>query len=863
MYVTSNSANTSISGYVWTANDIARNKASDNGADIFQSSPHKSSINETSSRLAGPPLASATFESPSNSSSNANGDAHDVNLTGGTESKEAFDWDEYLQSSTSVAAPHPCFKHVDVSLFNGFSPGMKLEVANKQNKQTYWVATLISTCGTLLLLRYDGSGDDRKYDFWADISSADLHPIGWCAQTGKTLQPPEHIKDKHEHWVAFLMKNLVGARSAPARLLDGPHRGKTVIELIDCRMILEVQDSQHPQHVWVVEVIGNVGGRLLLRYKGLQKNDCEYDFWLFFLDPRLHHFGWGKSSGLTMRPPDAICHRHSTKEKWARVLTLSLLGFDESMLVPECVFKDQVKFKRHSVKESWKLAILDPVNHDQVRLATVVRVIDEFFFLAEFDGMTKNNMNCAMLCHSGSSGIFSLNWCKEHKVPVEPNDQYGGIFDWDVLFQETTSVIAPSTCFPHCNEKHSFEVGMKLEACNPFNLHDICVASVLNVYGGILHLELYSSSSKPIRCYYQASSMDIFPAGWCQSNNYPLSAPQHVITERDEDFNVLPKNEMRDNGADLSDDVQAIRRVINPSSGSKLWCPVLCFNCICKTGPFLNDCDLSRVPKFVGPGNTILVLKEVMTLLVKAAERPHKLLKDLEDFTENNWDHPCIIKTKFGGKKYQGTLHIVDAAKDVDVFIKTLMRFLRCCPCLITIGQPVNYCPHNCVTTRGRPPLKKYAPRKNMEKKLGHKLLSSDTDHSKKHTLSPILPAGAERKIQRGVDNIAPWNCPSPSTIQKVYEDLETKRQISRIRKLHLHSNPLHWNTNKVVEFIQSTDCARWAACFSQNRVDGQALLLLTMPDIQHHFGMKLGEALKVARQVERVKIAFYEQFCS
>lgn len=849
----------------WSDTAKARNKLT-NESTSESFSQCKSLISETSS-FDESPSVSANFISQNNSSLQSDENTHEFSIMNSGNSKEIFDWDDYLRSTASVAAPHPCFKHVEVSFFNGFSPGMKLEVANKQNKQTYWVATLISTCGTLLLLRYDGSGDDRKYDFWADISSADLHPIGWCAQTGKTLQPPEHIQDKHEQWVGFLMKNLVGARSAPARLLEGPHRGKTVIELIECGMILEVQDSQHPQHVWVVEVVGNVGGRLLLRYKGLQKNDCEYDFWLFFLDPRLHHFGWGKSCGLTMKPPDAICHRHSTKEEWARVLTVSLLGFDESMLVPECVFKDQVKFKPHSVKEFWKLAILDPVDHNKVRLATVVKVIDDFFFLAEFDGVTKNNMSCAVLCHSGSSGVFSLDWCREYNIPFERTDQYHVSFNWNTFYEQSTSGIAPSSCFPHCDEKHGFEVGMKLEACNPFNLHDICVATVLEVYGGILHLELYSSTNEPIKCYYQASSMDIFPAGWCQSNNYRLSAPPpRVIAKCDSGF-ILSDVEMKEtdkiNGSDLSDDVQAIRRVINPSSDSKLWCPVLCFNCICKTGPFLNDCDLSRVPKYVGPGNTVLVLKEVLSLLVKAAERPHKLLKDLEDFTVCHWEHPCIIKTKFGGKKYQATLHIVDNAKDVDYFIKALMEFLRCCPCLITIGEPVERCPHNCVTTRGRPPLKRYTQRKNLDKKFGHHLLSSDIDHSKKDAASPTQPPSANTKIDKTMKNIMPWDGSSSSTVQKVYEGLKRKRQIARIKKLHLHSNPLHWTTNEVVEFIESTDCAHWATSFSSNHVDGQALLLLTLPVIQQYFCMTLGEALKVARQVERVKIAFYENFCS
>lgn len=55
----------------------------------------------------------------------------------------------------------------------------------------YWVATIITTCGQLLLLRYEGCQDDRRSDFWCDIMTADLHPLGWSRHQGKTMRPPE------------------------------------------------------------------------------------------------------------------------------------------------------------------------------------------------------------------------------------------------------------------------------------------------------------------------------------------------------------------------------------------------------------------------------------------------------------------------------------------------------------------------------------------------------------------------------------------------------------------------------------------------------------------------------------------------
>jgi hypothetical protein len=47
----------------------------------------------------------------------------------------------------------------------------------------------------------------------------------------------------------------------------------------------------------------------------------------------------------------------------------------------------------------------------------------------------------------------------------------------------------------------------------------------------------------------------------------------------------------------------------------------------------------------------------------------------------------------------------------------------------------------------------------------------------------------------------------------------------------------------------------------SEQEIDGQAFLLLSLPTIQEHLDLKLGPAIKLCHQIERVKIAFYEQW--
>ncbi|GLD59537.1 scm-like with four MBT domains protein 2 isoform X2 [Lates japonicus] len=119
------------------------------------------------SRTQEQPLALTTVKSYNST----NGKEEEVNTV---EEEAEFNWEE-----------------VEISLQSSFQPGMKLEVANKSSPDTYWVATIITTCGQLLLLRFSGFGEDRKADFWCDVMTAELHPVGWCAQNNKTLMPPE------------------------------------------------------------------------------------------------------------------------------------------------------------------------------------------------------------------------------------------------------------------------------------------------------------------------------------------------------------------------------------------------------------------------------------------------------------------------------------------------------------------------------------------------------------------------------------------------------------------------------------------------------------------------------------------------
>eukprot|EP00057_Strongylocentrotus_purpuratus_P020341 XP_011674815.1 PREDICTED: scm-like with four MBT domains protein 1 [Strongylocentrotus purpuratus] len=92
---------------------------------------------------------------------------------------------------------------------------------------------------------------------------------------------------------------------------------------------------------------------------------------------------------------------------------------------------------------------------------------------------------------------------------------------------------------------------------------------------------------------------------------------------------------------------------------------------------------------------------------------------------------------------------------------------------------------------------------------------------------------------------------------------LQTPFPVKIESSLKLESNPLHWSVDRVVKFIKKTDCASLAKVFKDQEIDGQALLLLTLPTVQECMELKLGPAIKLCHHIERVKIAFYEQYAS
>ncbi|KAM6981194.1 scm-like with four MBT domains protein 1 isoform 2-T2 [Aplochiton taeniatus] len=848
-----------------------------------------------------------------------------------------FNWDTYLEQSEAVSVPHHAFKHVDQGLETGLTPGMKLEVCVRSEPQSpYWVATIITTCGQLLLLRYEGYQDDRRADFWCDIMTADLHPLGWSRAQGKTMRAPEGVREKHSDWQALLDKALGEQCSAPATLLEGPQRGRDPAERLCSGCHVELQDDLDPAQAWAAEVEENVGGRLRLRLAGTEGlPDPASTRWIYYLHPRLHPPGWAKEQSCTLRPPTALAPLRKAEE-WEEVRQRISELHEEEALTEELT-KARPGIAPHCFTEGLKLEAVDPASPFSICPATVAKVYSEQYFLVKMDDLrgdegSEGSGGRSFLCHRDSPGIFPAQWSLKNGVPLQPPPGYQGQdFDWADYLKQCEAEAAPQQCFPTEQPDHCFKETMKLEAVNPLIPENIHVATVTKVKGQHIWLGLEGLKQPIPDLIVHVDSLEIFPVSWCETNGYPLLYPVKPPVEKQKKIAVVQPEKPVPTKSQSPDTLKQ-QTGNQPETGQgngKYCCPKIYFNHRCFSGPYLNKGRIAELPQFIGPGNCVLVLKEVLTLLINSAYKPSRVLRELQLDQEDRWHgHGETLKAKYKGKSYRATVEIVRTADYVAEFCRKTCIKLECCPNLFGPRMVLDRCSENCsVLTKtkytyyygkkksrrvGRPPgghsnleggVKRRGRRRKRRKQLFvHKKRRSSASLDNTPAGSPqgsgeeedldeddslSEDSGSEPqddlqddseysigKSQPATPSPSPPATPRPTRKRRKprspsFSDDENhppspkSSKTEAPPKLCLDTSPLEWSITDVAQFIRTTDCAPLARIFQDQEIDGQALLLLNLPTVQECMDLKLGPAIKLCHHIERVKLAFYQQFAT
>ncbi|XP_063976204.1 scm-like with four MBT domains protein 1 [Diachasmimorpha longicaudata] len=615
---------------------------------------------------------------------------------GSIDNDDEFVWQDYLDATKTTEVPQINFPHVELTLQNGIEIGMSLEVpTSKGDKRntSYWIATIVMACGPLLRLRYFG-GDDRSLEFWFNLTKEAAHELGWSSKNNRRLEPPDAVIQRSPDCLEILPEFLMTANSVPSEFLSG--EGLSMVEKIKKDMKIELGDFEHPYKLWVATILENIGGRLLLRYDSPSSHTKE--FWIFCTSELLHHYGFTARSNSKwfLEPPRSIVQSHSYEE-WKEVIESS----QKMSQPPENILMEPPSHPKHQFTQGLKLEALSPIDRTCIYPATVVKVYDDTYFLVNIDNMDnmtpdidsvkyENEEKTSWLCTSTHPYIFPINWAKRHNIKLSPPKNWKSNpedFDWKQYLKETESEAARADLFPHRQSAidAGFEEGMRLEAVDPRNENVICAAHITKIIEDLLFLSLDNYDCRVDHMVHM-HSLDIFPVGWCESNHYPLKPPRDYL-EMCKKLGKSDKGEIKKPLLDIP--------ISEPRSS--LWCPKIYFNYRCCTGPMISKGKLATLPKAVGPGPVILVMREVLSMIVSVGYRSARILKVLQcDTKPAPGYHLEVLKAKHKNNTYRANVAVVTSGEMVADFCKSICKKLMVCQNLFGPQEVEVDCPDKC-----------------------------------------------------------------------------------------------------------------------------------------------------------------------
>ncbi|XP_025946274.1 MBT domain-containing protein 1 isoform X9 [Apteryx rowi] len=422
---------------------------------------------------------------------------------------EGFSWGNYINSNSFTAAPVTCFKHAPMgTCWGDISEGVRVEVPNTDCSlptKVFWIAGIVKLAGYNALLRYEGFENDSSLDFWCNVCGSDIHPVGWCATSGKPLVPPRSIQHKYTNWKAFLVKRLTGAKTLP------PDFSQKVSESMQypfkTSMRVEVVDKTHLCRTRVAVVESVIGGRLRLVYE--ESEDKTDDFWCHMYSPLIHHIGWSRNIGHRFKRSDI------TKKQEGH--------FDAP---PHLFMKvKEVDTAGEWFKEGMKLEAIDPLNLSAICVATIRKVLADGYLMIGIDGSEAADGSDWFCYHATSPSIFPVGFCEINMIELTPPRGYAKLpFKWFDYLRETDSIAAPVKLFNKEVPNHGFHVGMKLEAVDLMEPRLVCVATVTRIIHRLLRIH-FDGWEDEYDQWVDCESPDLYPVGWCQLTGYQLQPP--------------------------------------------------------------------------------------------------------------------------------------------------------------------------------------------------------------------------------------------------------------------------------------------------------------------------------------------------
>ncbi|CAK7311324.1 lethal(3)malignant brain tumor-like protein 4 isoform X3 [Vulpes vulpes] len=208
--------------------------------------------------------------------------------------KDKFVWMDYLKACKLQNAPKKLFRNRSSNgpMPKEFQVGMKLEAVDRKNPSLVCVATIADIVEDRLLVHFDNWDD--SYDYWCDVNSPYVQPVGWCQENGRTLIAPQGYPDPENFsWTEYLEATQTNAVPAKVFKMRPPHGFLP-------SMRLEAVDRRNPRLIRVATVIDVDDQRVKVHFDGW---DHKYDYWMDADSPDIHPIGWCDVTGHPLEVP--------------------------------------------------------------------------------------------------------------------------------------------------------------------------------------------------------------------------------------------------------------------------------------------------------------------------------------------------------------------------------------------------------------------------------------------------------------------------------------------------------------------------------------------------------------------------------
>jgi hypothetical protein len=360
-------------------------------------------------------------------------------------------------------------------------------------------------------------------------------------------------------------------------------------------------------------------------------------------------------------------------------------------------------------------------------VARVCEILNEVYFKIELDSVDALVHKTQLVYNVNNvNSLFPCKWCQINNLNLVPPSDWTIAntslteFDWDIyisklnqnelaqIYKQVNDVQLFSwSRHPFVQLSEKFQLGMYLECVHPLNKSYIFLAQIKAKIYHLLFLKLLNvkfdlenfqnsnatevNENQDELAIYSCDSMDIYPVGWCEMNNfYEDSADYKRI------FYLEPRVQSNPN---LRDDFFSIPLLASYKS-SKNWCEKIHLNINVNCGPYFSMSKLTNLPKSFGPGPIPIVIYDIIHKLINICEKPCKLLKILHQSRKNRntstfgplnklvsskFMHRFRFKASENGKALYKELEICTEQEQLSEYLDDLCHKFKCCTRMLSI----------------------------------------------------------------------------------------------------------------------------------------------------------------------------------